>query len=408
MQKDAGARRRIPVISYAGGFWLIAAAFLVLMSFTTIPTPLYPLYQEREGFPDVMVTVIFAAYGVGVLIGLLLAGHISDQLGRRRMIVISALLALVAAALFISSTAVPVLLIARFISGFGIGTLTAAATAHLSELYAIGYPKRDQSTAATMATVVNTGGLALGPLIAGLLTEWWPHPLTVPYVLYAAVLAVVAVAVLVVPETARPADGWTYRPQRVRIERANRKEFGTAALGALAAFSVFGVYTSLAGTFTRDILDNHSRLIAGAIAFGVMAGSAATQVVFRGWTVSNRLRLAAGLMTIGLVMMAASALSTSLILFAAGGIAAGGGGGLVFQAAIRTAARLAVPEYRAETIAGMFVAAYVGITVPVVAVGLALTATGNPIAVLIVFAALVLVAVLVATSAMLRDVSRHS
>lgn len=33
---------------------------------TTMPTPLYPLYQRELGFGGLMVTVVFATYAVGV------------------------------------------------------------------------------------------------------------------------------------------------------------------------------------------------------------------------------------------------------------------------------------------------------------------------------------------------------
>jgi MFS family permease len=56
------------------------------MAFSTIPAPLYVLYQARDHFGALLVTVIFAAYAVGVMASLVLAGHISDWLGRRRMI----------------------------------------------------------------------------------------------------------------------------------------------------------------------------------------------------------------------------------------------------------------------------------------------------------------------------------
>jgi hypothetical protein len=41
-------------------FWLAAAAFLVNMGFSAVPTPLYVLYQQRDHFSDLMVTVVYA------------------------------------------------------------------------------------------------------------------------------------------------------------------------------------------------------------------------------------------------------------------------------------------------------------------------------------------------------------
>lgn len=64
-------------------FWVVAIAFLLVMAYSTVPTPLYPLYQELDGFPVSVVTVVFAAYAVGVVASLFLLGHVSDWMGRR-------------------------------------------------------------------------------------------------------------------------------------------------------------------------------------------------------------------------------------------------------------------------------------------------------------------------------------
>ena len=68
------------------GTWLVAAAFLVTMVGTTMPTPLYPLYEQELGFGGLMVTVVFATYAVGVLAALLLVGRLSDQVGRKAVL----------------------------------------------------------------------------------------------------------------------------------------------------------------------------------------------------------------------------------------------------------------------------------------------------------------------------------
>ena len=173
-------------------------------------------------------------------------------------------------------------------------------------------------------------------------------------------------------------------------------------MGAAAAFSVLGFYTSLTATFVGGTLDHHSRLLAGSVVFAVMGASAVAQIVFARAGARRRLWLAGTLMVVGLAGVALSAALEWLWLYVVGGVLAGAGVGLVFQAAIATAVRLAAPGQQAETVSGMFLAAYIGITVPVVGVGVALTAVGSAVPVLIVFALLVLVVVALAVAGMLH------
>ena len=58
------------VTSRRTAFRIVAAAFAVTMLGTTLPTPLYPLYQRAMGFSMLTTTVVFAAYAVGVLAAL--------------------------------------------------------------------------------------------------------------------------------------------------------------------------------------------------------------------------------------------------------------------------------------------------------------------------------------------------
>jgi MFS family permease len=72
-------------------FWLLALVFAVTMLGTTLPTPLYVIYQARWHLSVTMVTVIFAAYAAAVLATLLLAGRSSDQAGRKPLLAVAAL-----------------------------------------------------------------------------------------------------------------------------------------------------------------------------------------------------------------------------------------------------------------------------------------------------------------------------
>ena len=120
------ATERLP---HGAGFWIIALAFSTELAFCAVPTPLYAIYQQRDGFPTIVLTIIFGAYAVGVMLSLYLAGHVSDWLGRRRVILGSLLVNLLAAILFLVWNDVAGLIVARFISGLGIGILTSLFTA---------------------------------------------------------------------------------------------------------------------------------------------------------------------------------------------------------------------------------------------------------------------------------------
>ncbi len=65
---------------------MVSFAFLAAVAFSAVPSPLYGLYRARDDFSLFMVTVIYAVYAIGLIGALLLAGHLSDWYGRRRLL----------------------------------------------------------------------------------------------------------------------------------------------------------------------------------------------------------------------------------------------------------------------------------------------------------------------------------
>jgi MFS family permease len=388
-------------LSHRAGFWTIAAAFTIAMAFSTIPTPLYAIYQARDGFPTFLVTVIFAAYAVGVAASLYLMGHVSDWLGRRRIILISLVIEVVSGVLFLVWPDVPGLIVARFVSGVGIGALTATATAHLAELRAVDRPDKPGSSA-VISSLANIGGLSLGPLISGILAEFVPSPLVVPYVVFLVLLVLATIAVAVVPETVeRPDVMPTYRPQRIAVPEEGRSTFFAAGAGAFAGFAIFGLFTSLTPTVLATVMGETSRLVAGVVSFAVFASAALTQLATVRVRGRLQLQLALALMLVGTVSFAASVLIASFWLFVISGIIAGAGVGMLFRSSLGVAGRLAPAHARGEVLAAVFLISYVGLAVPVLLIGLAL-AWIPLIPVLVVFAVVVIAVVLWATPRMIR------
>ncbi|GAB3942036.1 MFS transporter [Kribbella albertanoniae] len=384
------------------GFWVIAAAFLITMAFSTVPTPLYAIYQRRDGFPTYLITIIFAAYAVGVMVSLYLAGHVSDWLGRRRVALLAVLAEAVSAAIFLIWPDVPGLLLARFISGVGVGVLTATATAHLSELRKIARPDEDPSRSALISSMVNLGGLAFGPLVGGVLAQYVASPLERPYEIFLVLLLLSAVGIALVPETVeRLEERPAYRPQRVALPAAARPLFFASAIGAFAAFSIFGLFTSLAPTFLAGVLHQPSRILAGVVTFAVFIAGAGSQVVFVRMERRNQLRLGLTFMSVGLIGIATGGLISSLALFVIGGVIAGAGVGLVFRGAVATAALLADAGSRGEVLAALFLIAYAGLALPVLAIGLGIALLPAATA-LLIFSVLIFILVNAAVPRMLK------
>ncbi|MEO3820531.1 MFS transporter [Plantactinospora sp. B24E8] len=387
---------------HRAGFWIVAFAFVVAMAFSTAPTPLWTLYRQRDHFSTTMVTVAFAAYAVGVVVSLFLAGHVSDWLGRRRVLVPAILLEVVAAVLFLLWPDLPGLVLARVITGFGIGMITATATAHLAELHAVARPDAPPLRAGLVATAANLGGLAIGPLVAGLLAQYVDGKLTVPYLLFLVLLVGSALGLFLVPETVPPArkDGQPYRPQRIAVPATDRIRYFAVAGAAFGLFAILGLFTSLAPSFLAAI-GLTSPVVAGLAAFGVFGAATVAQLLLGRVAPARQLTIGIPATTLGVVVLAAGVLLSSPAGFLAGGLIAGGGAGVLLKGSLGTAATLAPSHARGEAIAGVFLTAYVGLALPVLGIGFA-TRLGVPLATSLVgFAALVL-AMLAVVAATLR------
>lgn len=355
------------------GFWAVAAVFAVTMAFAASPAPLYVLYQEQQGLTTLAVTGIFATYAFGVVASLFTAGHLSDHLGRRRMIALAVLLNVLAALVFLSWNHLPGLLVARLVSGVGIGMLTAAATAHLGELDAVARPDRGPGRAEAVATVANVGGLGLGPLLAGVLAEYAPAPLVTPYLVFAFLLVVGVLVVVVVPETVTPVDeSWSYHPQRVVVPQAARGRYWAATMLVFVGFAMFGLFSSLAPSFVSGQLGITSHAIAGLTSFVVFAAAAGFQLITARWATTRQATLGLALLAIGVALVVTSITASSLALLLLGGAVAGAGVGTTFKAALATVIQLAPTGARGEAIAGLFLVGYVGMALPVMLLGLAL------------------------------------
>ncbi len=353
----------------------LAAAFAIAMLGTTLPTPLYVLYQERFGFSELVVTVIFAVYAVGVMATLVAFGRISDEVGRRPVLLAGLALSAASAVVFLAADGLGMLLLGRFVSGLSAGVFTGTATAAIVDVAAPG----GEGRATLLATVANMGGLGCGPLLAGVLADAVDDPLHVVFVVDLVLVALAVVAVGLVRGTrGRDSDPPTpvrLRPQWPTVPARARGLFVSAAIAGFAGFAVLGLFTAVAPAFLGKVLEVDGHATVGAVVFGVFVAStlgqaAVTRVGPRASLLTGCLALVAGMAVLGTGLAV-----SSTVLLVGGGLIAGAGQGLSFRAGLGAVTGAAPAEQRAAVASAFFFVAYVAISLPVVGVGAMAQAT---------------------------------
>ncbi|WP_139306819.1 MFS transporter [Modestobacter sp. DSM 44400] len=353
---------------------VVAYVFVAVMLGGTVPTPLYPFYVDSLALSPFLMTIVFATYAVGTLAALLLGGGLSDRVGRRPVLGLAVAVAAVSAAVFLAWPTLPGLLTGRALSGMSVGLATGTATAALVELHP------DRRTATTLATVANMGGLGLGPVLAGVLAAHLPGPTSTPF--WALLLLLLpAVALLLVPETG-PARARTprdlvraVRPQRLGVPRGTRAEFAGAATAGFAAFALLGLFTSLTSSFLRSALDAPGPQVVGLSVAVVFAAAVGAQLLVQRMDVARAALVGLALLPVGAAVVVGALAAGSLPLFVLAALVGGAGIGFAFQSGVARVGSLAGPADRAAVTSTFFVAAYLGITVPVVGVGELATVT---------------------------------
>ena len=201
-----------------------------------------------------------------------------------------------------------------------------------------------------------------------------------------------------------------YRPQRVSVPAEARAEFYAAALSAFTVFAALGLFTGLSGHFLLVALHHPSHALAGATVFGVFCAGVVAQLATAGWSVRRGLRAGMALMLLGLAVTVTAVWlpAPSLTLFMIGGAVIGAGAGAIFKGAVGTVIRIARPESRAEALSGVFLAGFVGMSVPIVGAGIALAEGVSPRVTLLAFAIAVAIGIVASAIKLLPGPARRT
>jgi MFS family permease len=360
-------------LSVPVAFAAVTAIFVLFTAASSVPSPLYVVYQEEWGFSPTTLTVVFAVYVVGLLGSLLIVGALSDHVGRRPVLAAAIALEAVALVLFILAGDVTVLAVARVAQGIATGAAMTTLGAALVDLD----PPHAPGRAGVVNGVAPLGGLAGGALGCGALVQFAPAPTHLVYALLLAGMLLAAAVVARMPETsARRPGGLASLKPRVGIPARLRPEVYAIVPILAATWALGGLYLSLGPSVAASLFGLHSHLIGGLVVTLLCGTGAATAFVLRRSPTDRVLTTAGGLLAAGTVLTLAGVEAGSAVVAAAGTVVAGVGFGASALGCFGTLARLAAPDERGELFAVAFVIAYLAFSLPAILAGFATTSAG--------------------------------
>jgi MFS family permease len=365
---------------------IVAIMLAVMFVGAIMPTPLYPLFQHAFGFSGITLTLIYAVYVLGNLIALLFFGRLADQIGRRSASLPAIGFGIASTLVFAFASAIPWLFVARALSGFSTGLAAGAATAWIAELYG-GF---STGAASRIAAAANFFGCAAGPLLGGVLAQFAPWPLRLPFFIYLALLVAVAGAIFFAPETVtnpKPLGEASVRP-RLGVPRSIRLQFVAPAVSGFATFSLIGFYAALIPSVLRDSLHQVAPIVAGVIV-GEVFGIAAITILSTAWLGSQAAMLSAlALLFPGVWLLVGAEVARSLPLLLSAAALCGVAGGLGYRGSLEVINRIAPADQRSEVVSSYLIALFAGNSVPVIGIGV-LAAVAGALTAHVAFAAVI-------------------
>lgn len=359
-------------------FWVTAAAVAHTLWTSAAPAMSYPLYAARWHLSATVTTGMFAVYPVMVVLTLLLFGNLSDQVGRRAMILAGVGASLLGVLLFAAASGVAWVYAGRALMGVGVGLSAGPSTAALVEFSAPGR----QARANSVATAATALGMGLATLLGGALIQYAPWPLHLNFIVLAGVLAALFAAAwfLPRPDAAERAAAPRWRPGAVIVPRGLARVFATSATAVTAGYAMGALMLSLGAQIAHELIGSANALVNGAMLALFALTTGATALVAR--RLAGRSAVVAGGLVataaLALLMLAARQHALALLLLASA--SSGAGYSLLFLGGLTLINARAPAHHRAGTLSAIYLIGYLMMGAITLSLGVVATHAGLRVA----------------------------
>jgi MFS family permease len=351
-----------PRFSFAG----LAAVFGAFFFATGAPTPLLSLRQQEWGFSAGTLTIAFSIYALGLLAALLVGGSLSDHIGRRPVMLAALYGELGSMIVFLFAPTITWVIVARALQGLATGLATSAFNAAIAEQA----PAHLKKFAGALAGASVAGGLGIGALLAGAAVQFTPDANTLIFVVLSAVMVLAIAFVGLTAETApkRPGALRSLTP-RLELPARIRSEFFAGIPVHIAGWMFPALFLGLSPAVLRLHFALDGGLVAGFTSFLGPFAAAVSSFAFARHPARRSTLLGVILILAGIVVVLLGVNETWLPAVWIGAVLGGIGFGGSFGGQLRLIAPHIQAHQRAGVFSGIYAAAYLAFSVPVIIAG---------------------------------------
>ncbi|WP_290657704.1 MFS transporter [Kocuria sp.] len=336
-------------------------------------TPLLVMYRTVEGYEQVAVDMLLAAYVLGIVPALLIGGPLSDRHGRRALMIPAPILAMVGSILLaLGAGGLVLLFVGRVFSGLALGLGMAVGTSWIKELsdrpYEA-YPER--VSGARRASLSLTAGFALGAAIAATLAQFAPLQTVLPYVINLLICLPAVLLVAGAPETrhASAPHGSLLSDLKIPATRQHRFWFVVAPSAPWVFGCAASSYAILPALMADVVGPDYGIAFSGLMCLVGLGCGFFIQPLGRHLDRDGSIRsLAVGMVAVilGMLTAVAAAATLNIVVVLAASAVLGCGYGLVLVSGLQEVQRIARPDDLAGLTAVFYSLTYVGFFVPMV------------------------------------------
>ena len=359
----------IRTLSNRSAYALVAGVIGLGLYASVTPSPLYRTYSLLWDFSPLTLTLIYATYAFGVLASLLLAGGVSDQVGRRPVLLVALAGLIGSTVLFLLADSAAWLFVARGLQGLATGLALSAASASLLDLH----PRRDPASVGLTNALAAAGGLGLGVLVSSALVQAGWEPRILPFALLLLLIAVALAGTVLMPEPVAERSRLRLSIDRPHVPASVRRPFLLAALAVLSSWSIGALFFSLGPELAGELFRTTNVLVDGSGIVLLAATALVAQVAtsrIAPWVAATVGSIA---LAAGVLLIVAAAANGSSALYVAGSVLGGAGFGAAFLGGLRALVSVIPHESRASVMSAFYVAAYASLSIPAVLAGIVVT-----------------------------------